>query len=161
MILPSKLKHSWKVVNFLIRFHFGNPLREYSSICPKDVPIFCVSRGSTNIVIAVIHLVDFLILIGTLKVKQAFRNKFDDKIFSITQVDHQPLFIFKFRVVIVVFNSHCLGKALLFGVIPFLFFLFGFGFGSIYNTCSLHLLLWCHMFILCVRAAWIITSSFF
>jgi hypothetical protein len=123
------------MIDFLVRLHLSNSLWKHSTIGPKDVPVFCQSRGLTYIIVIVIHLVNILNFMATLKIKKISRYKFNDKIFGIAQINYQPFLVFEFRVVIIIFDSNCLRKL----VIPCVTFLFLFLLGLWLFYCAFSL----------------------
>ena len=112
------------MVDFLVRFHLWYSLRKNSAIGPKNIPVVCISGNRRHIIVIVVHLVRLLILVCTFEVKKGLGDELNHKVLCVAQVYDQSFLVFKFRVIVIIFNSNWLSKSALPCIVTLLLLLF-------------------------------------
>ena len=112
VVLAAQLKHSWKMVCFLIWLHFENSFSSYTAIGPVDVPVFRNAGSLPCLHIDVGALVEHGWLVRQLVVEEVLGDMLDDEVLAVAQVDHQALAVFEFGVLAVVLDADGLRELL-------------------------------------------------
>ena len=120
MIFSTQLIHARKMINLLIRFHFGDSLWLNAVVSPEYIPILGVFRGVLTYVVLGQHapatvVVDFFCAFEReAEVEKLFCNESYHEILRRTNIEHQFIVIIKLRVVKIILHPYSFRKNFLF-----------------------------------------------